>query len=284
MPTTRTAYIQANDIGEQLITPVAVIVHVDENFIRRVLSLRAVCTANSFESVSIARAPDAWLPASLDTELNLNAPRLVVTPDSFWFEDQPKHGRDRIECIPVRIDGLVSWFESDELFLVCGDDDEFQNYIMSFMSGANDDPPPFPSVQVIEATPPPSHEALMRAALASFAALGDVFTDAPECASSVEAAENLQALADLLRGDTETVVAGTLMAGASDICNSDIRADGSLVVKLPDGFDCSERAWSVVTTAGNVFRVKYLEGDDTRDSKWLIDEVDAFYADLVSGR
>ncbi len=82
----------------------------------------------------------------------------------------------------------------------------------------------------------------MRAVLASFVALGDVFTDAPECAASVEAAENLQALADLLRGDTETVVSGTLMAGASDICEVDIRADGAMVVNLPEGFDPSERA------------------------------------------
>lgn len=100
MPTTKTAYIQANHIGEQLITPVAVIVHVDENFIKRVQLLRAVCISNSFESVSVTRAPDAWLPASLDTELHMNSPRLVVTSDSFWFEDQPKHARDRVESIP----------------------------------------------------------------------------------------------------------------------------------------------------------------------------------------
>jgi hypothetical protein len=283
MPTTKTAYIQANDIGEQLITPKGVVLHVDNTFIRRIQSLRSVCSSNHLESVSVARSPDVWLPDGLDSELHLSTPRLVVTPDLFWFEDQPKHARDHIECIPVRIDALVAWFANDEDALMVSDDDGFEHYIQSVIADSAGDPPPFPPVQVFEATPPPPHDDIMRAVLASFVAVGDVFTDAPECAASVEATENLLTLADLLRGDTETVCSGTLMAGASDICEVDIRADGSMVVNLPNGFDPSERAWSVVTTAGNVYRVKRFEGDDTRDSKWLIDELEAFYANLVGG-
>lgn len=280
----KTAYIQANDIGDQLITPSGVVLRVDEGFIRRVQALRSVCNSNHLESVTVARAPDAWLPIGLDSELHLSTPRLIVTPDSFWFADQPKHARDHIECIPVLIDSLLEWFAKDADALTVSDDDEFQDYVMSVMADAAGDPQPFPEVQVFEATPPPPHDELMRAILACFVTLGDVFTDAPECAASVEAAENLQALAEMLRGDTETVVTGTLMAGASDICEVDIRADGSMMVTLPDGFDASERAWSVVTTAGNVYRVKRFEGDDTRDAKWLIDELEAFYADLVGER
>jgi hypothetical protein len=284
MSTFKTAYIQANDLGEQLITPKGVVLHVDESFVKYVQSLHAICTSNKLESVAVARSPYSWLPLNLEGELNLNAPRLVVTPDSFWFEDQPKHGRDSVASIPVGLDKLLSWLEDDHLLLIANDDDEFEDYVMSVMRGPASDPEPFPFVKVVEATPPPAKDELMRCALANFAALGDVFTDAPECAASVTAAQNLQILASLLRGDTETVVAGTLMAGSRDVCDVEIRADGSMLVNLPDGFDPADGAWTVVTTAGHVYGMKRISDSDTHDAKWLIDEIEAFYTDLVDGR
>ena len=109
MPTTKTAYIQANDIGDQLMSPKGVVLHVDAAFTKRLQALRAVCVANDLEAVSALRSPDAWLPAGVAEELRMNAPKLVVTRDVFWFEDQPKHARDHVECIPVYIDALCSF-------------------------------------------------------------------------------------------------------------------------------------------------------------------------------
>ena len=88
MPNTKTAYIQANDIGEQLITPKGVILHVDEALVKRLEALRALCAAHDLESVSVRRSPDAWLPAGIDEELRMNAPKLVVAREVFWFSNQ----------------------------------------------------------------------------------------------------------------------------------------------------------------------------------------------------
>ena len=284
MPTTKTAYIQANDIGDQLMSPKGVVLHVDAAFTKRLQALRAVCAAHDLEAVSARRSPDAWLPPGVAEELRMNAPKLVVTRDVFWFEDQPKHARDHVECIPVYIDALLAWFAKDDDALIVSDDDEFEDYVKEAMA-VNTSSRSRPSEQKAEeAITPISKLDLMSSALASLAAIGDVFTDATECAGSVAAAQNLQAFAGLLAGESETVGFGKLLAASFVVSDATIRADGSLVTTLPDGFDTSGRAWTVVTNSGAGYRVKLFEGEAGDSGEWLIDEPQKFYADLLRAR
>lgn len=284
MPTTKTAFIQANDIGDQLITPRGLVLRVDEAFTKRLQTLRSLCDAQSLESVSVRQAPSAWLPTGLEEELRMDAPMLFVTSDVFWFEDQPKHARHHVECIPVKIGALLAWFEKDDDALVVGDDDEFDDYVKDVMADytggsslaeASDPEAPMPSLSRFD---------LMGSALASMAAIGDVFTDAQECTGSVAAAENLQVLAGLLAGDSETIGVGKLLAGPSVVSDAAIRADGSLIVELPDGLDITGRAWTVVTASGPSYRAKLFEGESGTKGKWVIDEPQKFYSDLLRAR
>jgi hypothetical protein len=285
MPTTKTAYIQANDIGEQLITPKGVIVRFDEALTTRLQTLRALCRTHELESVSVRQTPDAWLPAGVNDELRMNAPRMVVTCDEFWFQDQPKHARDHVECIPVGIDALLAWIATGGENLIVGDDDEFDEYIKEVVGISKTISEAKVQIARMEQAIDSIYSTdLIRSALASVAATGDVFTDARESAGSVAAAQNLQVLAGLLGGGSETVAKGKLLAGASVVSDVDIRADGSLVVNLPSGFDTSSRAWTVVTSAGTVYRVKHFGDEHGEDGKWVIDEASAFYADLLRPR
>jgi hypothetical protein len=285
MPTTKTVYIQANDIGEQLITPKGVIVRFDEALTTRLQTLRALCRTHGLVAVSIRQSPDGWLPAGVDDELRMNAPRMVVTCDEFWFEDQPKHARDHVECIPVGFDALLAWLATGDDTLIVGDDDEFDEYIKEVDVISNTVSEAKLQIGRVERAIESIYSTdLIRSAMASVAATGDVFTDAPESAGSVAAAQNLQVLAGMLGGSTETVAKGKLLAGASVVSDVDIRADGSLVVNLPSGFDTSSRAWTVVTSAGTVYRVKHFGDEPGEDGKWVIEEAGAFYADLLRPR
>lgn len=282
MKTVKRMYVQANDIGEQLIDPKGLILNVDDALIDRLKGLRMICAAHELESVSVQGRPEAWLPAGVDEELHMNAAKMVVTRDAFWFEDQPKHARDHVECIPVDIDALLAWFENDDEELIVGDDDEFDDYVKEVIGASKTVSEAQEQIGKVERAIAPIYTTgLMRSALASLAAIGDVFTDAPESAGSIAAAQNLQVLASLLGGGTETVAKGKLLAGASVVSDVDIRADGSLVVNLPDGFDTSGRTWTVVTSSETVYRVMRFGSEPGDDSKWVIDEANAFYADLL---
>lgn len=281
MPMIKTAYIQANDIGEQLITPKGVIVRVDEALVARLKTLRTLCGAHELEAASVRHSPDAWLPAGVEEELRMNAPKLVVTREVFWFEDQPKNARDHVECIPVHIDGLLAWFANDDDALIVSDDDEFDDYVKGVVTGTASRPFEKSVEEIAEVTSILSSTDLMRRALANFAAMGDVFSDGPECVGSVAAAQNLQVLAALLGGDTETVSKGKLLAGPSKVSDVDIRADGSLVVSLPEGFDPTGHAWNVVTPTGALYRVRHFAGGEGEPGSWLVEEAESFYGDLL---
>lgn len=281
MLNTRTAYIQANDIGDQLMKPEGVVVRITSALIERLQSARALCTSYGLESVSVRQAPDAWLPAGLDEELRLCAPTMVVTRNEFWFEDQPKNARDHVECIPVHIDALLRFLASDDRILIAGDDDEFDEYAQRVIAGTTTSETHKRAVDPEQELAPPDVAELMSRALTRFALIGDVFTRAPESAGSVAAAQNLQVLAALQSDGADTVAKGTLLAGQSAVSDVDIRADGSLVVNLPDDFDTSSRTWTVVTTSGAVYRVKFFVGGSADEEKWLIDEPQQFYEDLL---
>lgn len=283
MPKTKTAYIQANDIGEQLIKPEGVVVHVDEALVSRLTTLRHLCRTHGLASVSVRQSPDAWLPARLDEELHLNAPHLVVTRDSFWFEDQPKHARDPVECIPVHVDGLLAWFANDDAVLIASDDDEFDEYVKGAMKGVRPPPIAGEAAPIETVAPPLSMTDLMRRTLANFAGVGDVFSDAPECVGQVAAAQNLQVLAALLAGDNEVVSAGTLLDGPTKVSDVAIRADGSLVFQVPPEFDTAGSAWTVVTSTGRLYRVRHFTCEHGDSGSWLIEDAQSFYDDLLQG-
>lgn len=118
---------------------------------------------------------------------------------------------------------------------------------------------------------------LMRKAITSMAATGDIYTDASECAGSVAAAQNLSVLARLLSGDTEAIAKGALRADGEDVCEADVRADGSLLIDLPDGYDTSGKVWTLATSDGGEFRVKLFVGDAGDDEAFVVDDAEAFY-------
>ncbi|WP_109015648.1 hypothetical protein [Novimethylophilus kurashikiensis] len=72
---------------------------------------------------------------------------------------------------------------------------------------------------------------VMRKALASLAAVGDVYTDAYEAEGFVKAAENLGVLALELAAEDETMEQGMLHCNGACVEIVDVRADGSFEVK-----------------------------------------------------
>ena len=123
---------------------------------------------------------------------------------------------------------------------------------------------------------------LMRTALASMASIGDVYTDAPECAASVAAAQNLSVLAGLLSSGTEVLAQGKLFADESIVCEVGIRVDGSLIVEIPADFDTSGRAWKLVMANGEAFSVAMFVGESSDDETWVVDEAQAFYGSILA--
>jgi hypothetical protein len=122
---------------------------------------------------------------------------------------------------------------------------------------------------------------LMRKAMASLASIGDVYTDARECAGSVAAAQNLATLARFLSADTELVAKGILRASADgvcdDVCEADVRADGSLLVDVPSDYDTSGKIWTLATSDGGEFLVGLFVGVAGDDDQWVVEDAESFY-------
>lgn len=127
-------------------------------------------------------------------------------------------------------------------------------------------------------------ENMTKMALAAMAGMGDVFTDSPECAHSVAAAENLAALASKLAGSAfyDIVAAGHLMADGKTVCPAQVRVDGSLIVGIPDGFDTSGLVWSITLATGHNIPVALFTGECGDDEHWVIDDADTFYTAILA--
>lgn len=66
-----------------------------------------LCKEAGLTQARIYCGPDQWGPGTIEEELRLTAPELVVTPTMFWFEDVPKHQPFRIETACQDIDHFV---------------------------------------------------------------------------------------------------------------------------------------------------------------------------------
>lgn len=122
---------------------------------------------------------------------------------------------------------------------------------------------------------------LMLAALASVSSLGDILTDAPECAASVAAAQNLTVLARLISKSGESIAKGLLRADGEHVCEVDIRADGWLHFAVPADLETSGREWTLAMDNGSEFRVAMFPGECSGDETWVLDEAESFYDSIT---
>ena len=127
---------------------------------------------------------------------------------------------------------------------------------------------------------------LIKMAFSAMSGQSDIFTDAPECAGAVAAAENLQVLAGKLQahlpGSGTIVAAGHLMADGQTVCPASADICGSLTMDLPDGFDTSGRTWTLTLATGAAIPVAMFTGECGDDESWVIDDAEAFYAAIMT--
>lgn len=128
------------------------------------------------------------------------------------------------------------------------------------------------------------HLKLVMAALSSVSGIGDIFTDARDCAASVAAVENLKVLAGMLSTNADTSLYGAFLhADGEFVTFATVSINGVLTVTMPDGFDTSGRRWELVTNDGKAFAVAMFVTDDSSDAEsWVIDDADSFYRNLLA--
>lgn len=102
----RTVYFEAYATNEYE-GPLYARLEVTPAFIRTLRRLRALCSEHGLAQARINDAPDVWGPGTIEEEMRLTAPELVVTPHLFWFRDVPKHMPFHIETACEAIDRFV---------------------------------------------------------------------------------------------------------------------------------------------------------------------------------
>lgn len=122
---------------------------------------------------------------------------------------------------------------------------------------------------------------LMKMTLAAVGGIGDIFTDAPESAAAVLAAENLRGLASMLSNRSTIVTTGGLLADGETVCQVDVHLDGSLYGSIPEDFDTSGRRWEVVLKSGPTLPVLMFAGESSDDESWVIEDTDTFYRGVL---
>lgn len=122
---------------------------------------------------------------------------------------------------------------------------------------------------------------LMTKALHALAGLGDVYTDAPECAASVAAAQNLAALAQLLPPESDIAMTGQLLAADVLACDALVSVDGTILPNCPVESLPTEGPWKLRAPSGDEFRVALFAGEFADDTKWVVSDAHAFYAYLL---
>ena len=103
---TRTVYFGAYATNE-FEGPLYARLDVTPDFILTLRRLRALCSEQRLAQARINDAPDEWGPGTIEEEMRLEAPELVVTPHMFWFTDTPRHMPFHIETACEAIDRFV---------------------------------------------------------------------------------------------------------------------------------------------------------------------------------
>jgi hypothetical protein len=122
----------------------------------------------------------------------------------------------------------------------------------------------------------------MKMAFTAVAGMGDIFTDAHECAASVHAAQNVAVLAGKFSGHGIVATKGHLFADGKAVCYVDVLIGGQLVFEVPEGFDTSGRNWEITLTTGQALPVLMFTGESGDDESWVIEDAETFYAALLA--
>lgn len=121
----------------------------------------------------------------------------------------------------------------------------------------------------------------MTKALHALAGLGDVYTDAPECAASVAAAQNLAALAQLLPPESDIAMSALLTANNAVVCTAMVSADGTVLPNCPLERLPTEGPWALCCEDGFRCAVERFPDESFEDTKWVVSDARAFYTYLL---
>lgn len=114
--------------------------------------------------------------------------------------------------------------------------------------------------------------------LASLSQIGDIFTDAPECANSVRGAQNLAILAGMLSSSGEVVMTGEFKCGDESF-DAAVRADCTVCVD-DDNFELQEVGVCYFEAPnGRKYELDVHTLDDC--VAFVIRDARAFYEDLM---
>lgn len=109
-------YIEAYACDDHGDGPQFALLNVDLAFCEKLMRLRQQCIDSNLSELRVFDAPDNWGPDNFAEELHLTCAELVVTRDSFWFTDSPKHASYNIETRLQDIDGFITQLKN------CGND------------------------------------------------------------------------------------------------------------------------------------------------------------------
>ena len=97
-----------------------------ECFIEKLKLMMQTCVQLKLSELRYYGGPDSWGPGDIENDLRLNCGDVVVTSDSFWFYDRPKHANYHIETRAVYADRFFNRLEEAEEgeTIFCGSNEE----------------------------------------------------------------------------------------------------------------------------------------------------------------
>lgn len=95
-----------------------------DELLSRLRAVRAAVKEHNLSEARIYAGPDSWGPGDIADELRFNCAELVVTDNSFWFVDQPKHADYHVETRSIGFDALDEAIASGKPVVLFGDDIE----------------------------------------------------------------------------------------------------------------------------------------------------------------
>lgn len=130
MTDTVTAHIEAYACSEYGDGPLFATVALTTELIERLRKLRTLIIDNKLSEARVMDGPNTWGPGNIEGELRLTCAELVVTENSFWFVDQPKHASYQIETRAIDFESFETALASGDAVLYFGDDiDELEELI-----------------------------------------------------------------------------------------------------------------------------------------------------------
>lgn len=111
---------------------------VTQEFVDSLANMRSIVIDNELSECRKWGSPENWGAGGIEDELRLTSGELVVTRDSMWFRDQPKHADYHIETRAIDIEELLQRYAGSDSEIYMGDDpDELAQHVAD--DGAEDD-------------------------------------------------------------------------------------------------------------------------------------------------